>query len=346
MENLLEMLKYRRPHAGPTERKFINRFIKPLGVQEDGYGNLYKIIGDTPRIMWSAHTDSVHRKEGKQKLCFIKDELFVLLSKEETLSNCLGADNAAGVWMLTEMIKAEIPGLYIFHRCEESSAKGSTYFAKNGLHLLDGIQAAIAFDRRNTHSVITHQLGGRCCSDAFGKSLADALGMGHELDDGGTFTDTASYMDIIPECTNVSAGYFHEHSKDEYLDVEYLLRLRDQMISADLSKLVIERDPKAVEEYETYSGRYAGYKPWYESTDAWDEYYSKSKKKRFSNVTPSYRSPRTVARNMADLVEDHPHLVAEFLEEVGVDFENLKRYIELAEPWHFEDEDDHKHAAE
>jgi hypothetical protein len=246
MEDLIEMLRYRRPHQSRSEQKFINRFIKPLNVQQDEYGNLFKIVGEMPTILWSAHTDSVHREEGKQELAWLKDTRTLLLASDKE-SSCLGADNAAGVWILTQMIKANIPGLYVFHRAEEIGGKGSLHFVKHSRILLDGIEAAIAFDRRGTKSVITHQGWGRCCSDDFGLSLAAALRLGHVLDDGGTFTDTANYVDIVPECTNISVGFNREHSASETLDAEYLLRLRDAVCEADWSSLVIKRDPSVIE---------------------------------------------------------------------------------------------------
>jgi len=48
---------------------------------------------------------------------------------------------------------------------------GSKFIAKRTPALLTGIDYAIALDRKGSRDVITHQFG-RCCSDAFAKSLA------------------------------------------------------------------------------------------------------------------------------------------------------------------------------
>ncbi len=146
VEDMFEMLRRRRPHRSKTERHFIRQFISPLGVECDKYGNRYKRIGHAP-IMYSAHTDSVHRMGGLQRIA-IKGMSFELPSKSE--SNCLGADNAAGVWMLREMILAKKPGLYVFHRGEECGGLGSRWLSKNRPDLTKHIKAAIAFDRRGT----------------------------------------------------------------------------------------------------------------------------------------------------------------------------------------------------
>lgn len=238
VERMYEMLKYKRPHRSKTERNFIRRFISPLGDSfYDKIGNRYIQVGNAP-IMYSCHTDSVHRLPGLQNVS-IKGNKFKLHRKEN--SNCLGADNAAGVWIMTEMIRAGKPGLYIFHRGEEIGGVGSGYISKHTPELVKGIQIAMAFDRRNTKSIITFQAGQRCCSDEFADSLAKELHLKHEKDRGGTFTDTANYTDLIPECTNVSVGFEREHSSYETLDMAYLMELRQAMLELDWEKLVIKR---------------------------------------------------------------------------------------------------------
>ena len=49
--------------------------------------------------------------------------------------------------------------------------------------------------------------------------LEDYLKFKEEIwktDTGGSFTDTANYTDIIPECTNLSCGYYNAHTQSEY----------------------------------------------------------------------------------------------------------------------------------
>ena len=47
--------------------------------------------------------------------------------------------------------------------------------------------------------------------DAFGESLCKELnksGMKLGLRSLGVFTDSANFIDVVPECTNISVGYF------------------------------------------------------------------------------------------------------------------------------------------
>ena len=245
---LLDMLAYKRPAGSKSERKFINRYLRPLGVQTDKAGNVWKRIGNAP-VLWSSHTDTVHREAGRQP---------VVVSKGIAStygSNCLGADCTVGVWLMVEMIKAEVPGLYIFHRAEEIGGLGSDYIAKHNPKLLDGIKFAIAFDRYGTTSIITHQ-GFRCCSDDFARSLKAQLGPEWKLDDGGTFTDTANYTDLVPECTNISVGYHRQHHSTETQDLDHAEHLLGLLLSLDVNRLSCVRQPGTYDDYGKGWNRY------------------------------------------------------------------------------------------
>lgn len=241
-QELAKLLTYCRPHGSKTERHFINDYLMPLGVKFDTKGNAFKRIGDAP-VMWSCHTDTVHHRKGKQVVEFWTgaDSEMLFGVKFGEASGCLGADDTAGIFIMMEMIRDKVPGLYVFHRGEECGSIGSHWIADHNKKFVEGIKFCIAFDRKDIKSIITFQRGDRTCSDEFAKSLAEQIGMGHECDDGGVWTDSASYTDLIPECTNISVGYYDAHSSRESLNVSYLMRLRDAMVKLDTSKLVEKR---------------------------------------------------------------------------------------------------------
>jgi len=260
-ETLLEMLTYMRPAGSRAERKFINRFIRPTGAAPDTAGNYILRIGDAP-VIWSAHTDTVHRDGGRQLLSVDGDVV------SAPRSNCLGADDTTGIWLMLAMIEAGVSGLYLFHRAEEQGCIGSGAIANNTPELLNGYLAAVAFDRRGVDSVVTHQYGRRCCSDNFAWSLAAQLPGEMLPDPTGVFTDTAEYMDLVPECTNVSVGYLHQHTKAEVQSLAFAEELRDALLELDTGALIIERDPATCTGYDWDDGpSYSGRSPWPE----WDE---------------------------------------------------------------------------
>ena len=181
LRSLCDMLTYKRVSGSKTEAKFINRFIRPLGAKPDSMGNYILRIGDAP-IMFSSHTDSVHKTAGRQKLSFKKGIITVkhprlkpadkprpveythggktyIYTPASPQMQCLGADDAVGCWIMREMAQAGVPGLYIWHRQEESGGIGSSWIADNTPETVAGIKAAIAFDRRGKSDVITHQAG-------------------------------------------------------------------------------------------------------------------------------------------------------------------------------------------
>lgn len=236
------MLSYMRPAGSPSERDFIKKFIAPYKPRCITGANQMVIVPGDSTTLFSCHTDTVHRDSGKQVVQYDANIDCAYVDGKDPL----GADNTAGVWLLLEMIEAKIPGTYLFHWGEERGCIGSRALAQKEDVWLRGFERAIAFDRRGTSSVITHQHGDRCCSALFGTALALALGNGYTLDSTGLYTDTASYMALIPECTNVSVGYDHEHSPAETLDLAHCRLLRDQVLTIDWKSLPTSRDPSVL----------------------------------------------------------------------------------------------------
>jgi hypothetical protein len=246
---LVEMLAYARPHNSRTESEFVYRFLHCLpGLGYDKFGNAMLRIGTAP-VLWSSHTDTVHHQEGKQRV-IVKGDLAMLAKGKR--GDCLGADDAAGIWLMCEMVRARVPGMYVFHAGEEHGGLGSGWLAKNRADLLSGIKYAIALDRKGTDSVITHQ-GERSCSDAFATALAAKLnasdpGFRFKPDDTGLFTDTANYVDLIGECTNLSVGYEGAHGPGETLDLAFITRLRDALVTFDCDGLPATRQPGEIDD--------------------------------------------------------------------------------------------------
>jgi hypothetical protein len=342
LRTLCDMLTYRRVSGSRTENKFIRRWIMPLGAKPDSFGNHILRIGDSP-VMFSSHTDSVHRTAGRQRLLYKHGVLTVkhppasnkpakaktvtrsYQSFASTNNQCLGADDAVGCWIMQQMAQAKVPGLYIWHRQEESGGLGSSYIADNHRELLTGIKAAIAFDRRGTTDVITHQAGGRCASNVFAQSLAGQLPGRFVPDSGGIFTDTANYTGIIGECTNISVGYEHEHTSHESLDLAHALRVRNAMLEFDASRLEYSRVPgtgkydngchwgMSGHDYGGYGGYSSPYgNDHYANRDIWDDV----------DQTPSSNRGGDFD-DMVELIRLNPTEVADLLESYGFDRKGL-----------------------
>lgn len=235
------MLTYCRPASSRSEKRYIKRFIDSVnGMQSDCFGNRYIVVGDSePTTMFSSHTDTVHHKSGRQKILI--DEFTGSVFSEG--QNCLGADDTTGNFIMLTMMSNKIPGLYVFHRAEEIGGIGSDYFREHEIERWPTLKRCIAFDRKSTASVITDQMGD-CCSDVFANALADQLhtkGNKWFADETGVFTDSANYVDIIPECTNLSVGYYNEHTSQEYQDYEFLQVFIKKLLKVEWSELPTAR---------------------------------------------------------------------------------------------------------
>lgn len=251
-ERLHKMLGYKRPHGSQGEIDFINEFliidkyeVMYLGDKGDPAAYLIE-VGESDTI-FSCHLDTVHSKSGKQRIKYNKTKEIYYKSDKEPL----GADDTAGCWLMLEMIDAGVAGTYLFHRGEERGGIGSTYIANHYKDFLRKYKRAIAFDRKGSTDVITHQGWTRCASNAFANALADMFNEDGEsmymACDTGVFTDTANYTDYIPECTNISCGYANEHTANETLHLPTLFALRDNCLRIKWEELPTERDPSTIE---------------------------------------------------------------------------------------------------
>jgi hypothetical protein len=270
---LKALLETPRAHDSIGERAVGRMLVNTFGFTEYQDHTKYPLayvrrIGGS-KILWSCHIDTVHDDDAgtSQEIEFDTDLMIASIPDKAVKRTPLGADNGAGVWMLLQMVIAEVPGTYIFHRGEEVGGVGSEGMADNWPKLIAEHTHAIAFDRRGTTDVITHQWGGRCCSEKFALQMAGLLGDGYMPDDTGSFTDTANYTKLVPECTNISVGYDHEHSSLETLDLEHLATLRNRVITLFkepsfeliVARKVTDRDDDRYSYYSSYGVGYGDY---------------------------------------------------------------------------------------
>ena len=251
---LVTFFSHKRPHGSGSEAHWIQTHIlNELNTQGikwhfDDARNIHIDRRNTTnhkpsRTLFVAHTDTVHSSEGRQVVYIGNQQVMQVLDEN---ANCLGADDGAGVLVLLALILNDVPGYYIFTRGEERGGIGSSHLAMQQFDLLSEFDRAIAFDRKGTSSVITHQAYGRCCSDVFADALSDALSndeLMYAPDATGVYTDTAEFINVIPECTNVSVGYMNEHTTNESLDLRHLGALIRRCIQIDWEALPTARDP-------------------------------------------------------------------------------------------------------
>ena len=220
----------------------------PQDLKKDVHGNYYYEIGKS-RTIFASHLDTANKVAGP-----VNHIIDGNIIKTDGAS-ILGADDKAGVTVMLHLMNHKVPGLYYFFIGEEVGCIGSGLASKSISDFEDKYDRIISFDRRDVGSVITHQSWSRCCSNAFADELANqlnstGLGLSYTKDDGGVYTDSAEFIDIIPECTNLSVGYYKEHTHTESQDIEHLERLSNACIRVDWENLPTVRNPK-ITEYKT-----------------------------------------------------------------------------------------------
>lgn len=252
----LQLTKWTYPYG--TE--FTLESYLPKGVKKDENENYYIIVGDNPTTMFACHLDTACSKQ--EKVTHVQDEKFIRTNG----TTILGADDKAGMTVVLYMIEKKIPGIYYFFLGEEVGCIGSGELADEwaNLQMFDNIKKIISFDRRGTDSVITHQLYGRCCSDEFAEELSKRLndtGVGLKMapDSTGIMTDSAKFVELVPECTNISVGYYREHTFDEHQDIEFLQKLCKAVVKVDWETLPVKRDPKEIDNDYGWGYNYGGY---------------------------------------------------------------------------------------
>ena len=250
LETFLRLTSRTYPHGTEDElvESMIEQGIFPVDLQKDVHGNYFYKIGES-RTIFASHLDTVSKESTTVTHTF--DDYMIGTDGKTTL----GADDKAGVTVMLHLMENNIPGLYYFFIGEEVGCIGSGLASSMSIKdFKDKYDRIISFDRRGTDSVITYQSSKRCCSDDFADALARQLnlyGMKYKKDEGGIYTDSAEFTDIIPECTNISVGYYKEHTVNETQDIQHLEDLAMACLLVDWEKLPTQRD-MTKKEYKSY----------------------------------------------------------------------------------------------
>ena len=262
----------------------------PEGMETDEHGNYFKKVGDS-KVMFCGHLDTYCREYTKV-LHVIEGDI---IKTDGTTT--LGGDDKAGILLMIKMIDANVPGLYYFFRGEEGVTSptgtwGSRQALKTRKDFFTGYEKCVAFDRKGTTSIISQQMYSECCSPDFVNALSSEFkknGLNYVSDGTGMWCDSGVFMEIIPECTNISVGYKSEHRFSEEQDIGHLEKLATAVVNIDWENLPTKRDPKKVS---TRIGRYD-----YDWESEWDYYGVSGYKKNYrkqnqigSSINGIYRS--------------------------------------------------------
>ncbi len=224
LEELL-MVPGRSGAEGPIRKLVMEKLAPHVDrMTVDHYGNILAEktygSGNGPTILLNAHLDVVEELVEDRKI--LKDN-----DVWSSSDGILGADDRAGVAVLLEVAKflRQESGLagkvkYIFTVEEEIGLVGARNVAD---YFLWDVDAAMVVDRRGTGDIVTSCRGGESfCNAAYGEWIehqAMEAGLdGWRCTVGGS-SDTRIWAQHGIQSVNLSAGYYHEHTEAEILDV-------------------------------------------------------------------------------------------------------------------------------
>lgn len=240
---LTRILETRRPgargfswDAEQYAAKWASQYLTELGIehQVDADWNLIVDRRETgAEPAFTCHTDTVedipvlpvgeaHAWLGTPRKLTVDGVMLKLA--EPAQEDCLGADDGAGMAIMLAMILEGVPGLYLFFSQEEVGRVGSTAMADrwdNPGFDTSELRIMLSFDRRNSDIVVS-QMFRDCVSVELSEYLREqftATGPHEYVLADGVYTDSASFLDLVPECGNIGVGYENEHGSREYLDL-------------------------------------------------------------------------------------------------------------------------------
>lgn len=258
----------RQPRGNPKRtQKFMRKWFRKytsFHPTKDQAGNFHHQVGrEEPRTLFLAHTDTVDspflRKPKRLGAAYLRDRGLQLLQldptaypprSEVTFEICLGADDAAGCETLVQMVEAGVPGYYIWAAEEEKGSIGINFLLSEDPGFFSGFDRCVSFDRRGGTDLVTNQYGEECCSETFADALLEYL-PAHKTAVG-SFTDSGALKGVIPECINLSVGYYYEHGTSEVLDLWQLNHLIGLYKAVPWEQLPTERDPLVNSTWQSY----------------------------------------------------------------------------------------------
>lgn len=175
-----------------------------------------------------AHLDTIPRKQGVE---LVQDGVYL-----RNRLGVLGADDRAGVYAVLELAASHKPYV-IFTTGEETGGVGVKRLiqSKRLDPYIDDIALFIEIDRQGIDEFVFYSW--ELPEEV--QSLVTRYGFKEAV---GSYSDVADLTDYysVPH-VNVSAGYFRQHSKHEYLDVSAL-----EMTIYRLDRLMMEEPPRVL----------------------------------------------------------------------------------------------------
>lgn len=211
-------------------------------VDRDKVGAYTNKTWDAKKKQW-VEKNTPTTEERLRKVIDVEKGIAFLKEGDPTneCAGCLGADDGAGLAVMLHLMHKGVLGGYCFTTGEECGGIGAIEVFTNANAFLKQYKRSIEIDRRGNEDIIYEQGVGECASIAFTDWVCEQLKMGHKACNLGSYTDVATFAELIPENINIAAGYINAHSADEQVSLPYLETLADNLAKIDWSKAPTKR---------------------------------------------------------------------------------------------------------
>lgn len=199
--------------------------IEGLNVEFDEYNNLYvtkgKLAENEAYPIFVCHTDTVHKIYDVPVHVEIsnKGNFFAYVEQNnEFMQVGVGGDDKCGIIACIELLFRLKKVKCVFFKDEEVGCKGSSVADMN--FFKDG-RFAIQIDRKGSGDIITSGSGTELCSQNFENILAEVGKTYGYKPTWGATTDVVQLKKkgLAISAVNLSAGYYHPHTKQEFVNV-------------------------------------------------------------------------------------------------------------------------------
>lgn len=190
----------------------LEKELLELGYNVNRNNGFLYAEGSIP-VLLVAHLDTVHQQQVKN-ICYSKDGM-IIMSPEG-----IGGDDRAGVLMILEILK--------YHNChvlfcedEEIGGVGAKQFTKSKIK--PDVNYIIELDRHGKNDAVFYD----CDNPQFTEFVCE---FGFEKAYG-SFSDIsviAPYLEVA--AVNISAGYYNEHRRFEYINLEEMYNNIERVI--------------------------------------------------------------------------------------------------------------------
>lgn len=195
-------------------KAYIRKNVPDAVITQDGAGNLYvtRGVSDTyPCVV--AHLDQVQKNHSKDFRAVETEDLIFGYSPSKRRQEGLGADDKNGIWIALRCLRRNAAMKVALFTGEEVGCKGS---GAADLDFFSDCRFVIEPDRRGYNDLITQISFQELCSKEFLDAIRpEKFGYKAEC---GLMTDVEALKEqgVDLSCINLSCGYYHPHTDEEF----------------------------------------------------------------------------------------------------------------------------------